>query len=132
MMKLFRATLVLWLIAILREVSGEAGKSLHQTTERCFILSMNLLIMFNKQSVRQVLPRYTTLMRKPLKRPSQTKFIRNMFLHFSAIVLRRGVATINCCMASVNPELRATLTKRLKQSPTSPCHTFERYVSYSC
>ena len=46
--------------------------------------------------------------------------------HFSAIVLPRGVTTINCYMASVNPELRATLTKRLKQSRTSPCHTFER------
>ena len=40
-MKLFRATLVLWLIAILRRVSGEAGKSSHQTTERCFNSRIN-------------------------------------------------------------------------------------------
>ena len=48
-MNLFRATLVLWLIAILRQVSGEAGKSSHQTTEGCFSSRINLLIKFSKQ-----------------------------------------------------------------------------------
>ena len=70
-MKLFRATLVLWLIAILRRVSGEAGKSSHQTTERCFNSRINLLITFSKQL--NTTSSATPYDSKPLKLPSQTK-----------------------------------------------------------
>ena len=35
-------------------------------------------------------------------------------MDFLVIVLPRGVTTINCYLASVNPELCATLAKRIK------------------
>ena len=35
-------------------------------------------------------------------------------MHFFVIVLPRGVTTINCNLASVNPGLCATLAKRIK------------------
>ena len=111
-MKLFCATLVLWLIAILRRVSGEAGKSSHQTTERCFNSRINLLITFSKQL--NTTSSATPYDSKPLKLPSQTKLKKKNVMHFFVIVLPRGVTTINCYLASVNPGLCATLAKRIK------------------
>ena len=111
-MKLFCATLVLWLIAILRRVSGEAGKSSHQTTERCFNSRINLLITFSKQL--NTTSSATPYDSKPLKLPSQTKLKKKHVMHFFVIALPRGVTTINCYLASVNPGLCATLAKRIK------------------
>ena len=108
-MKLFRATLVLWLIAILRRVSGEAGKSSHQTTERCF----NSRINHFQQAVKY--DKFCHAIRlKDTQTAEPNKIKKKHVMHFFVIVLPRGVTTINCYLASVNPGLCATLAKRVK------------------
>ena len=107
-MKLFRATLVLWLIAILLGVSGEAGKSSHRTIERCFSPRVNLLITFSKQLSSTSSAALHDSGAKGFKMRSQTKFIKT-WLYFCAIVLPRGVTTINSYLTLVR---------------TSLCHTF--------
>ena len=108
-MKLFRATLVLWLIAILRGVSGEAGKSSHWTTERYFSPRVNLLITFSKQLSSTSSAALHDSGAKAIQTAEPNKIHKNMIIYFCATVLPRGVTTINSYLTLVR---------------TSPCHTF--------
>ena len=110
-MKLFRATLVLWLIAILRGVSGEAGKSSHWTTERCFSPRVNLLITFSKQLSSTSSAALHDSGAKAIQTAEPNKIHKNMIIYFCATVLPRGVTTITSYLTLVR---------------TSLCHTFER------